>query len=99
MLDPLSLINTLLPLISMLSVPITWFFTKRHFQKSEVKKAESEANSSIADVMSKNIGIYQNMLEDVEKRYEEKLAKRDEEIEKLELEIEKLKQRITDLEK
>ena len=95
--------NEYIDLILKLSGPIgmilTFIFTKRHFQKVELKKAESEVDNNIADVMTKNIGIYQNMLEDVEKRYEEKLSKRDEEIKYLESEIEKLKARITELEK
>ena len=78
---------------------ITWFFTKRHFQKVELKKETTEAESLSSDVIVKNLDIYQKFLDDLEKRYEEKLAKRDLEIERLESEVEKLKLRIQELEK
>lgn len=78
---------------------ITWFFTKRNMEKAQVKQAQASAEGTQADVIVKNLEIYQNMLDDVEKRYEVKLAQRDNEILYLETKIKELELRIRHLEK
>lgn len=88
--------------IGIISGIITWFASKRYFQKIELKKAETEAEGTVSDVLSRNIGIYQNMLDDLEKRYEERITKLDGEIKEIEGKYEtiiaNLKQRIAVLE-
>lgn len=66
---------------------VVWFFTKRHFQAKDLKQKDVHIEGDQADVFSKNLKIYQDMLDDVEKRYEDKLLKRDEEIQLLEEKI------------
>ena len=78
---------------------ITWYLTKRHFQKAELKKVNTEVEGLSSDVIVKNLGIYQNLLDDIEKRYELKLAKRDLEIKMLESRCEEFRKRIDALEK
>lgn len=78
---------------------LTWYFTKRHFQKIDLKKANTEAEGLSSDVIVKNLDIYQKLLDDIEKRYEEKLIKRDLEIKILEARCEEFKKRIEALEK
>lgn len=85
-------IQLLTTLAALLSSPITWFVTKRHFTRQEIDKNNS-------DLLSSNITIYQRMLDDIETRYEEKLVKRDKEIELLERDIENLRERIKELER
>ena len=77
---------------------ITWFFTKRYFQDAQLKEANARAEGTQADVIVKNLEIYQNMLDDVERRYEAKLLQRDTEIEYLENKIRDLELRIRKLE-
>jgi chaperonin cofactor prefoldin len=78
---------------------LTWYFTKRHFQKIDLKKATTEVEGLSSDVIIKNLDIYQNLLDDVERRYEVKLEKRDLEIKILENRCEEFKKRIEALEK
>lgn len=77
----------LLPPITML---LTWVLTKRHFQKKDLQLKDGDIEAQTSDIISKNIKIYQDMLDDIEARYEAKLAKRDLEIKHLEAKVDKL---------
>lgn len=77
---------------------ITWVFVKRHYQKRDLKDKDVIIESNQSDVVSKNLDLYQKMLDDIEMRYEEKLKKRDLEIEFLEKEVAELKERLKLLE-
>lgn len=77
---------------------LTWLFTKRHFQKKNLKLKDGEIEDQGANVVSKNLKIYQNMLDDIEKRYEAKLAQRDLEIKLLNEKIDKLIKKVAKLE-
>lgn len=85
----------------LLSIPITgalgWFFTKRHFESRELKEADISINSNSSDVVSKNLELYQRMLDDIEDRYQAKVSSRDIEIKKLEQENAELKISVSDL--
>ena len=61
----------------------TWFFTKRPFQEKDLKKEEIAIETSSSEVVSKNLMIYQAMLDDIEKRYQQQLRDRDIEISSL----------------
>lgn len=76
---------------------ITWFFVKRHFQERELKLKDTLIDSSQSDVVSKNLEIYQRMLDDVENRYQVRIEGLDEIIEKQRSEIEKMESEILDL--
>ena len=93
-----------LTLVALLGSPasmvLTWFLTKRHFQKRDLALKDKDIEESTSDIISKNIKIYQDMLDDIEHRYEVKLKQRDEEInalhkvvKELKIEVEKLKKR------
>lgn len=92
-------VSKIVSVLSPLGLFFTWLLTKRHFQKAEVKQAEASAEEKQADVIVKNLEIYQNMLDDIEKRYEVKLLQRDNEIVFLEGKVKELELRIRKLEK
>lgn len=85
----------------LISLPLTgalgWFFTKRHFETRELKQADISIDSSSSDVVSKNLDLYQRMLDDVEERYQMKLSLRDIEIDNLEKENATLKIEVSNL--
>ena len=66
---------------------ITWFFVKRHYQKRDLASRDIE-------LISENLKLYQGMIDDIEKRYEETLNKRNEQILELENQIDELKEQI-----
>lgn len=78
---------------------LAWFFTKRHFQNRELKSKDIHIDSQSSDLIQKNLSLYQNMIDDIERRYEEKIARLDAEILKLEDEISRLKEEIIKLKK
>ena len=84
-----------------ISLPITgalgWFFTKRHFESRDLKEADISINSNSSDVVSKNLELYQRMLDDIEERYQAKVNSRDVEIKNLEKENTQLKITVSDL--
>ncbi len=77
------IITIILPLIG-------WFGSKKYFQDRELKSKDIENDSGISEVLHKNLNLYQRMLDDIEERYEDKLAKRDIDIENLENKVESL---------
>lgn len=83
-------------LISLIIIPtLTWFGSKRHFQSRELKDKD-------ADIMAKNVSLYQKLLDDLDKRYDDRIKKLEanhkEEITILEKEIAELKERIKNCE-
>lgn len=84
-------IINLSPIVAILSPIIAWFITKRHYQTRDLKKQDVGISSDHSSLMSKNLELYQKMLDDIEFRYEEKIKKRDLEIQLLEKELDILK--------
>jgi len=92
--------NNISTLLSLILIPlITWLFTKRHFQKKDLKDRDVNTESNQSEIVSKNLELYQRMLDDIEKRYEERIFKSDKEKEELEMIILELQTIIKDLEK
>jgi len=83
-------------LIPAAGIPITWLFSKRKYQQRELKSQD-------VDIMSKNITVYQTLLDDLEQRYEDRLKKLEEyyqnEIDNLEKKMLKLKSELETLKK
>lgn len=77
---------------------LTYFAYTKHMNKKELISKDIEIESDKSQVIVKNLEIYQNMIDDLEKRYEDKLKQRDAEIEFLETKIKSLELRIRDLE-
>lgn len=77
---------------------ITWLARDKYIADQKLKTTKLEQDDSSSDIISKNLGLYQRMLDDVESRYEDKLSKRDLYIQNLENEIEELRKRIKKLE-
>ena len=67
------LITIIAPLVSSL---VTWYLTKRKFQKTQ----EEETRTAI---LAQNLDIYQDMLNDLEARYRQQIKERDEYIKEL----------------
>lgn len=80
-----------------ISTLVTWFFTKRSFEKKDLKLKDVNIDSSSSEVVSKNLEIYQRMLDDVDERYQTQLKNRDLEIKLLEQENANLKIKVSDL--
>lgn len=66
---------------------VTWFFSKRHFQAREL-------NNKDIEIIRQNLKLYQELINDIESRYEAKLSKLYDEIQNLEIEITRLKELI-----
>lgn len=81
-----------------LSVPITWFVKDRFFTKRDLKDRDVNTESNQSEIVSKNLELYQRMLDDIEKRYEERIFKSDTDREELEAIIKELKITIKELE-
>lgn len=64
---------------------ITWVLSKRHFQKKELEVKD-------ADIMQKNLQIYQDMLDDVVKRKEMETTHLEQKIDALNAEVQKLRE-------
>ena len=77
----------------LISNPLTWVFTSRHMKKREIKEKDVNIEQSQSEVVSKNLELYQRMLDDVENRYQENIKKRDIEIQRLEQEVLEWKKR------
>mgnify|MGYP003670637922 FL=1 len=85
-----------------LSLPViaifTWFFKGKVMNEKDLKDRDNNIESNQSEIVSKNLELYQRMLDDIEKRYEERILKSDKEIEDLEQIIIELKFTITELE-
>lgn len=79
------------------SAIITWFLKDRLFQKKDLKQKDLELDSSSSEIVSKNLEIYQRMLDDVDERYKIQLKNRDLEIQLLTKENAELKIQVGDL--
>jgi uncharacterized protein YukE len=86
----------------LISLPViaisTWFFKGRFIDKKDMKDRDNTIESNQSEIVSKNLELYQRMLDDIEKRYEERILKSDKEIEELEQIIIELKFTIKELE-
>ena len=80
-----------------LSPIVSWLLTKRHFEQKELEQKEIDINSSSSDVVSKNLNLYQKMIDDLEQRQVSQLERRDQEIEILRQENASLKIQISHL--
>tara|TARA_R110000823_G_scaffold214021_1_gene343911 strand:+ start:99872 stop:100255 length:384 start_codon:yes stop_codon:yes gene_type:complete len=77
---------------------ITWFFKGKIMNEKDLKDRDNNIESNQSEIVSKNLELYQRMLDDIEKRYEERILKSDKEIEDLEQIIIELKFTIKELE-
>lgn len=92
------LLNNIFQIITIITIPITWLVSKRHFQKRDLKKEDITIESNQSEIVSKNLDLYQRMLDDIEKRYENRIFKSDAERLKLEKDIKNLKLLVQELE-
>ena len=69
--------NIISIIVTSLIGAISWFGSKRYFQDKELKAKDLENDNSQSNVVAQNLKLYQAMLDDIEKRYEDQLAKRD----------------------
>lgn len=68
------IIENLFQIISLVITPIlVWFLTKKHFQKRDLKDRDVSTESNQAEVISQNLGLYQIMIDDIRKRYNEEI--------------------------
>jgi len=81
-----------------LSGVVIWFVSKKRYQEKDLKDRDVNTESNQSEIVSKNLELYQRMLDDIEKRYEERIFKSDKEKEELEQIIKELKQIISELE-
>ena len=84
------LINNYQIIITLITIPITWYTKERYFTKRDLKDRDVNIESNQSEIVSKNLELYQRMLDDIEKRYEEKIFKSDREKEQLEQIIKEL---------
>lgn len=91
--------NITLLLTTTLPGIVSWFIIKRHFQKRELKQADANIDTTTSDVVSKNLDLYQRMLDDIDERYQFSLQEHKKEIQELKQELEKVIKGIADCEK
>ena len=76
-------------------VPIlTWLFKTRVYDKLELKQKEVSVRKDGANVVEQNLGLYQNIIDDMTERHEEQLDIKEREIEKI---LNKQRKPITEL--
>jgi len=85
---------------------VTWFFVKRHYQTRELALKDAVINNQIIDnesvaveILSKKLGFYNKMLDDLEARCIKQTLAMDQEIEKLKLKVTKIREYNEKLEK
>tara|TARA_R110000772_G_scaffold10312_1_gene33037 strand:+ start:526 stop:816 length:291 start_codon:yes stop_codon:yes gene_type:complete len=78
------------PGVYLFTLVVTWFLTKRHFQVKDLELKDKDIESQSSDNISKNIKIYQDMLDDIEARYDASILRRDKQIKQLKLEVQNL---------
>lgn len=91
-----------LPLITTVAGPIVAFmFTRRHFQKKElalkaveIKLEEAQLKLKDSDIMSANLDLYQNMLDDVTRRHKEAMEESDLEMRMLRETVDSLRREV-----
>jgi hypothetical protein len=98
----LKMVQWLIDNYQIISLPviaiITWFFKGKIMNEKDLKDRDNNIESNQSEIVSKNLELYQRMLDDIEKRYEERILKSDKEIEDLEQIIIELKFTIKELE-
>ena len=82
-------------IVMILGPVATWFFTKRPFQKKHLKEKDINIDAASSEVVSKNLILYQQMLDDIDERYQKQLESRDLHIALLERENIDLKMQIS----
>ena len=73
---------------------LTWLFKTRVYDKLELKQKEVSVRSDGANVVEKNLDLYQEMIDDMDKRHKEQLDRKEREISKI---LNKQKKPITEL--
>ena len=91
------MIETILPYIAPAITGVATYFATRGKYKKDLKAMEVATHSNQSDVVSKNLELYQNMLDDIEQRYEEQIRKRDAQISVLEGKVKELNKLVSDL--
>lgn len=93
-------------LIPVVGPILTWFFVKRHFQARELSLKDAIISNQIVDnesvaveILSKKLGFYNKMLDDLEARCIKQSLVMDAEIEKLKLKVNKIREYNEQLEK
>ena len=81
--------------IAIVAAPIlTWLFKTRVYDKLELKQKEVSVRSDGANVVEKNLDLYQEMIDDMDKRHKEQIDRKEREIAKI---LNKQKKPITEL--
>lgn len=85
---------------------LTWFFVKRHFQARELSLKDAIISNQIVDnesvaveILSKKLGFYNKMLDDLEARCLKQTIAMEFEIDKLKLKVTKIREYNEKLEK
>ncbi len=75
-----------------LTTVATWFLSKRHFNKQNLKLKDNDIDDSNLDIIIKKIKIYQDLLDDVEVRCKESMSAKNKKINQLKKDIEEFKE-------
>jgi hypothetical protein len=85
-------LSNLFEILTTIGIPITWVVTKKHFQKRDLKDRDVSTESNQAEVISQNLGLYQLMIDDIKKRYNEEIQEAYGKIDSLEAIIKELRE-------
>lgn len=91
------IINNYQILLAPITGLIIWFGKDKLIFKKDLKDRDINTESNQSEIVSKNLELYQRMLDDIEKRYEERIFKSDKEKQELEKIILELKEIIKEL--
>ncbi len=75
-----------------LTTVATWFLSKRHFNKQNLKLKNNDIDDSNLDIIIKKIKIYQDLLDDVEVRCKESMSAKNKKINQLKKDIQQFKE-------
>jgi len=84
-------VQLIIVLSPILTTAATWFLSKRHFNKQNLKLKDNDINDSGLDLIIKKIKIYQDLLDDVEVRCKESMGRKNEKINQLKKDIQEFK--------
>ena len=84
-------VQLIIVLSPILTTTATWFLSKRHFNKQNLKLKDNDINDSGLDLIIKKIKIYQDLLDDVEVRCKESMVRKNQKINQLKKDIQEFK--------
>ncbi len=82
--------HTTTVIIGSLTGVFSWFFTKRHIEEKNLKQADANIDSTMVEVVSKNLSLYQRMIDDIDEKYQASLLSYKQEIESLKEKLQKV---------